>query len=418
MALSLSLALSAVAALQESVPALQPSVFGLELPVRDVRASERAYVEGLGFRSLYSGGELARLAKDGLELVLVRSDSPAAPADAASVHLNLEARDLELCLERVLAAGFDVPELEARAIPIGRALSLRDADGHLTNLIDLDPSGGAGDDALTLFNVGLDLEAGADWNFVERLGFRIRTRAYEPDALPTERAGAAELVLHRAARRARAGGTKAAALLLAVEHLEPSLSALAAAGFADAAQLPRSTPPGRRAALKVPSGLRVELLERSPAQLAFERLCALAGSWEGRSSAGWTARCELELIARGSTLMERTNFEAHPGETMLTLFHRDGAELVLTHYCVAGNQPRLVASEIGADTLRFTFRDATNLAAREQGHMGEALFRFEGPDAFSSQWSFRQGGKTSWMEEIRYRRRAPDAAAVGIEPPR
>ena len=186
MALSLSLALSAVAALQESVPALQPSVFGLELPVRDVRASERAYVEGLGFRSLYSGGELARLAKDGLELVLVRSDSPAAPADAASVHLNLEARDLELCLERVLAAGFDVPELEARAIPIGRALSLRDADGHLTNLIDLDPSGGAGDDALTLFNVGLDLEAGADWNFVERLGFRIRTRAYEPDALPTE----------------------------------------------------------------------------------------------------------------------------------------------------------------------------------------------------------------------------------------
>ncbi|NOT29220.1 MAG: hypothetical protein HOP15_02095 [Planctomycetes bacterium] len=162
----------------------------------------------------------------------------------------------------------------------------------------------------------------------------------------------------------------------------------------------------------MPSALRVELVERSPGQLAFEQLCALAGSWEGRSSAGWTSRCELEVIARGSALLERTNFEAHPGETMLTLFHKDGSELVLTHYCVAGNQPRLVASEIGADTLRFTFRDATNLAARDQGHMDEALLRLEGSDAFSAQWSFYQAGQTSWMEEIRYRRLAPSAAAT------
>jgi hypothetical protein len=155
--------------------------------------------------------------------------------------------------------------------------------------------------------------------------------------------------------------------------------------------------------------VRIELVERSPAQLAFERLCELAGSWDGKSSAGWSARIELEVIARGSTLLERSNFEAHPGETMLTLFHKDGADLVLTHYCVAGNQPRLVASEIGPETLRFTFRDATNLASRDQGHMDEALIRLEGPDAFSSRWSFFQDGRTSWMEEIRYRRLAGDA---------
>src|SRR5688572_8100350 len=81
-----------------------PAVWGLELPVRDVAAAERRYVEGLGFRACFAGGELARLEKDMLALVLVRSDAPPAPAGSAGVHLNLEARDLALGLERALAA--------------------------------------------------------------------------------------------------------------------------------------------------------------------------------------------------------------------------------------------------------------------------------------------------------------------------
>jgi hypothetical protein len=389
---------------QSGERAFEPSVWGLELPVRDVAAAARAYADGLGFRALASGGEWARLEKDGLSLVLSRSDAARAEPGTASVYLNLEARDLRLVLEAALAAGFEAPELEPRAIPIGRALTVLDADGHATNLIDLDERAGRDEDGLTVFNLGLDLEAGADWEFVERLGFRVSTRAYVPEALPTVRAGAAELVLHREAEKARVPGRKAAALLLGVERLEPAVEALARAGFADAAALSRASPIGRRASLKAPSGLRLELVERSPAQLAFEELCALRGTWEGKSSAGWTARIELELIARGSVLLERSNFEAHRGETMLTLFHKDGPDLVMTHYCVAGNQPRLVASEVAPDRLRFTFRDATNLASRDQGHMDEAVIRLEGPDAFSSQWSFYQAGKTSWMEEIRYRR--------------
>ena len=95
-----------------------------------------------------------------------------------------------------------------------------------------------------------------------------------------------------------------------------------------------------------------------------------------------------------------------------TLFHKDNAELMLTHYCVAGNQPRLVATEIAGDALHFTFRDATNLATRDQGHMDEARIQLEGADAFSSQWSYYQAGATSWMEEIHYRRLAPTGPAT------
>jgi len=387
--------------------------------VADVGAAERAYVEGLGFEVLSSSGEQARLEKDGLVLVLSSSRSPAAPEDCARVYLNLETRDLDESVGRALVAGFEVPEPEPEAIAIGRAVRIVDADGFETNLIELARSSGesertAGpDEDPRVFNIGLQLEPDADWEFVERLGFEVLTRAYLPDALPIARRGAAELVLQRQARGPRPGGARAAALLLAVDRLEPGRGALEGLGFVDPETPPRSTPSGRRATLEVPSGVRIELVERSPAQLAFERLGALAGSWEGRSSAGWTARSEIEVIARGSAVVERTNFEAHPGEAMLTVFHRDGAELVLTHYCVAGNQPRLVASSIApqgeALELHFTFRDATNLASRAQGHMDEARFHLRDEQGFSSTWSFAQSGSTSWMEAIEYRRRTPVA---------
>jgi hypothetical protein len=166
---------------QAGPPAFEPCVWGLELPVRDVSAAARAYADGFGFRVIASGGEWARLEKDGLALVLTRSDAPPAPRGTASVHLNLEARDLPLALEAALAAGFEAPELEPRVIPIGRSLTVLDADGYATNLIDLDgvppdPTAGRDEDGLTFFNLGLDLEASADWEFVEHLGFRVSTR--------------------------------------------------------------------------------------------------------------------------------------------------------------------------------------------------------------------------------------------------
>jgi hypothetical protein len=381
-----------------------PAVFGLELPVKDVVAAERLYREAFGFASVFQGGEVARLELDGLALVLVASPAANEPEDAARVYLNLEVGDLEASVLRAEEAGMLVPDLEPRRNPIGHAVTVFDADGHGTNLIRLDRTSTPGAEGPRVFNVGLDLEAGADWEFVERLGFRVLTRAYLPEVLPIERAGAAELVLHRRAARARQASTKAAALLLGVDSLDPALEALAARELVEGT--PRSSTFGRRASLRTPSRVRVELIERSPAQLAFERLCALAGTWEGKSSQGWTSRTEIQVIARGSVVVERTNFEAHPGETMMTMFAMDQGELGLTHYCVAGNQPHLVATEIAEDggRLAFSFKDGGNLASRDQGHMDSAVITLVGPDEMSSVWTWYQSGQSSWLEEIRYRR--------------
>ena len=142
------------------------------------------------------------------------------------------------------------------------------------------------------------------------------------------------------------------------------------------------------------------------AREVFERFQALAGTWRGRSTKGWAGEASFRVIAAGSVVVETTEFEAHPGETMMTMYHLDGERLMLTHYCVARNQPRLEMASFdeGGKKATFRFRDATNLATRDQGHMDSAIFQFDDADHFSSRWSFYKNGAEEWMEEIHYQR--------------
>ena len=78
----------------------------------------------------------------------------------------------------------------------------------------------------------------------------------------------------------------------------------------------------------------------------FDRLKSLEGTWTGRS--GWDEGADkgagevtviYKVTAAGSAVQE-TLFPGTPHE-MVTMYHMDGADLMLTHYCAAGNQPRM-----------------------------------------------------------------------------
>ncbi len=135
----------------------------------------------------------------------------------------------------------------------------------------------------------------------------------------------------------------------------------------------------------------------------YERFKSLAGDWKGESTKGWTETVKIQVIAQGSAVME-TSFEAHPNETMITFIHPDGERLLLTHYCVAKNQPRLLLTSASTDLSEvvFEFLDGTNLPSRDRGHMDKVVYRFAPDGNFSSQWTWYQDGKESWMEDLRY----------------
>jgi hypothetical protein len=175
---------------------------------------------------------------------------------------------------------------------------------------------------------------------------------------------------------------------------------------------------GSFALLPAPSPAEPAAVTGDLAGLAYDRIKALDGTWTGESTKGWTERVQYRVIAGESCVLE-TSFDAHPNEMMVTMFCPDGDRLLLTHYCVAKNQPRLVltAATSDASELTFEFLDGTNLPSRDRGHMDKVLFRFVSDDEFTTRWTWYQDGQESWMEEIRNRRVTNGAAGAGASTP-
>ena len=134
---------------------------------------------------------------------------------------------------------------------------------------------------------------------------------------------------------------------------------------------------------------------------AFARLKTLVGEWktdDGKESLTY------ELVAGGTALLERETGAGRPA--MLTLYHRDGNRLVLTHYCMAGNQPRMLAKpfDAAANEIAFDFLDATNLSSPAAGHMHSTSIRFVDANHIDTVWEFHENGKATMTERARYTR--------------
>ena len=125
---------------------------------------------------------------------------------------------------------------------------------------------------------------------------------------------------------------------------------------------------------------------QSAAQKSFEQLKSLAGSWEGTMD-GQTLHVSLRVTSKGNALMHEMK-GAGPDDP-ITMFNLDGERLMLTHYCDAGNQPRMVAT-VSPDgkTIVFDFLEATNLQSSQMGHMQRVTFTFIDSSHHTEKWEF------------------------------
>jgi hypothetical protein len=126
------------------------------------------------------------------------------------------------------------------------------------------------------------------------------------------------------------------------------------------------------------------------AQKAFDQLKTLNGTWEGKATNGHDTKVLFRSTAGGSALMSEIMGE----EDMITMFHMDNNRLLMTHYCGAGNQPRMQASlSPDGKTITFAFVDATNLSSPKAGHMDHLVITIPDAEHHIEDWTFKQDGK-------------------------
>ena len=149
------------------------------------------------------------------------------------------------------------------------------------------------------------------------------------------------------------------------------------------------------------SALCVAQVPDNAGEGALARLRTLAGEWEGTFT--WTGarkdtgamNATYYLTGNNSAVVENLTMAGVP--TMTSVYHLNGAELRMTHYCGAGNQPRLKAERIdpAQGMVDFSFVDATNLSSPGVPHVHGLELRFLDADHITLTFLFQSGSNES-----------------------
>jgi hypothetical protein len=147
----------------------------------------------------------------------------------------------------------------------------------------------------------------------------------------------------------------------------------------------------------------VSLLQAEPKSHAgFDRLKKLEGAWESTDKEH-PAKVNFRLSSGGSILVESIAMANH--SEMLTIYHPDGEDLVLTHYCMLGNQPRMRAEKGSTSgTLRFAFDGGGNMKPEDK-HMHSLTLTLVDADHLKEEWALYDGGKEQMVVTINLARK-------------
>ncbi|QEL15037.1 aldo-keto reductase family protein [Limnoglobus roseus] len=132
-----------------------------------------------------------------------------------------------------------------------------------------------------------------------------------------------------------------------------------------------------------------------PAQTGLDRIKKLAGTWVEADKDGKPTDkvvSVVKVIAAGSVVQE-TSFPGQPME-MVSMYHLDKGELIMTHYCALGNQPRMKADpKSAANQIKWEFAGGTNLDPAKDMHMHAATVTFVDDDHIEIAGEAWDGGK-------------------------
>jgi hypothetical protein len=149
-------------------------------------------------------------------------------------------------------------------------------------------------------------------------------------------------------------------------------------------------------------------LDKAPpteAQKSFGSLKNLAGTWQGSVTVdppqpemgdGSLLQVSLRVTSRGNALVHEMHEPGKPEDPArydhpVTMLYLDGDRLLLTHYCDAGNRPRMVArTSPDGKKVEFDFLDLSG--SNQHGHMDHGVFTLIDANHHIEDWTYMMPG--------------------------
>jgi hypothetical protein len=142
----------------------------------------------------------------------------------------------------------------------------------------------------------------------------------------------------------------------------------------------------------------------SDAQKSFTQLKTLAGVWKGALTVDppqpdmhgndpmWVT---MRVTSRGNALVHEMKAPGTPDDPSkddpITMLYLDSDRLLLTHYCDAGNRPRMVVRKSpNGKKVEFDFLDLAG--GTQYGHMHHAAFNIIDANHHTEDWTFMLPG--------------------------
>jgi hypothetical protein len=144
---------------------------------------------------------------------------------------------------------------------------------------------------------------------------------------------------------------------------------------------------------------------QSDSQKSFEALKSLAGSWQGpvavdppqpEMSSDKPIHISLRVTSRGNALVHEMQEAGTPEDPTkydhpVTMLYVDDGRLLLTHYCDAGNRPRMTGkASADGKTVEFDFLDVAG--GTQYGHMHHAVFTMIDANHHIEDWTYMMPG--------------------------
>jgi hypothetical protein len=138
---------------------------------------------------------------------------------------------------------------------------------------------------------------------------------------------------------------------------------------------------------------------------ALDSLKALAGTWVSeKPGQDGKPMATIFKVTSGGTAVQETLFAGSDHE-MIDMYTVDGDKLILTHYCMMGNQPhmQLKSNENGA--MMFEYIAGGNMKSRDEPHMDSVELKVDG-ERLTEKWTNMSDGKVGEVAQFEFKKKS------------